>query len=147
MDLLEWEQHRATKMGRRPTYRMHDKRLHELGLFSLQKRRIKGYLSALCSYHIRGNREDKGSLFSEAHRYKIRCKRCNLGAQLDQKFLSHKRKKLSTARVIKHWNRFPRRLSKPSWTNPWATVLSLRWELARWAPEFASKQHSSMILF
>lgn len=59
-------------------HRVHDKRLHELGLFSLQKRKLKGDLSAVCNNLTRRNREDRGSLFSEVHSHKIRCKRCKL---------------------------------------------------------------------
>lgn len=85
MEMLEEAQWRATKMGRRPTHRVHDKRLHELGLFSLQKRRRndeKGDLIAVCNYLIRGNMKDRECLFSEVHRRKIRCKRCKLELSL-----------------------------------------------------------------
>jgi len=48
-------------MGGRPRHRIHDKGLHELDLFSLQKTRLKGDLSAVCDHLMRGNRETEGA--------------------------------------------------------------------------------------
>jgi len=64
MDLLEWGQRRATKMIREMEPLSCEERLRELGLFGLEKRRLRGDLRAAFEYLKGAYRKEGDQLFS-----------------------------------------------------------------------------------
>ncbi|PKU38518.1 hypothetical protein llap_11182 [Limosa lapponica baueri] len=72
MDLLEWAQRRATKMMRELEHLSSEDRLTELGLFSLQKRRVWGDLIAVLDYIKGACRKDRKGFFIREYRDRMR---------------------------------------------------------------------------
>jgi len=105
VDLLEWVQRRMTKMIRGLEHLSCEDRLRELGLFSLEKRRLQRDLIVAFQYLKRSYTKAVEGLFT------MTCSDRTTGNGFKLKegrFRLAIRKKFFTLRVVRHWHRLPR---------------------------------------
>jgi len=103
--MLQQVQRRATKAIRGLEHLSYEKRLRELGLFSLEKRRIRGDLTEAFQYLGGAYKQERDHLFTWPGRDRTRG---NSSELKEKKFGLDIMRKLFIQRAVRHWHRLPR---------------------------------------
>ena len=104
-ELLERVQRRVTKMIRRLKHLHYKDRLRELGLFSLENRRLWGDLTAAFQYQKGAYKQEGSQFFTRVDNRRTR----GNGFKLKKgRFSLDIRGTFFTMRVVRCWNRLPR---------------------------------------
>lgn len=107
-DRLERVQRKTRKMMKEPENLPYEERLKELGLFSMEKRRLSRDLITVFQ-HLKGSyKEAQGSLFT-------RDARRNWQKSHQERFLLNVGKRFFTGRRINHWNNFQADVVEDCW--------------------------------
>ena len=102
--LLECVQRRVTKTGKGIEGKTSEERLRSLGLFSLEKRRLRGALITVSTFLKGGSGGGGAGLLCLLTSNRTQ----GNGMKLHQgKFRVDIRKRFFTERVVSHWNRLP----------------------------------------